>query len=342
MNKLRKKFGKRTKYNYKRTFVGLFLFLLVLGIGIAYATLTTNLSINGTSHVKSSRWDVHFENVQELPANVTATTKPTITNDTTINFGVTLEKPGDYYCFTVDLVNAGTLDARLSEITITPELTTDQESYFYYDAYYFDYTDLNEGDALSAGEMETIFIAVGYIEQDDITLYPSDDVYFDFSVTLNYEQGKGTQLHNYVYSTSFHQIQIGDQIVPGSAIISDNYNDVVESFDAPIFTRLLLGKENEVLENYVGFIKDNVPYYLSGSFIIPRKEANKVLLTRVFGNDLCEEYTFEGETYFNCADESFSINLNMNTGEILATHFPDHKYCGIDDNWYSRCGDGLE
>ncbi len=42
MNKLKRKFGKRMKYNYKRTFFGMFLFLLAIVFGIGYAYLTTN------------------------------------------------------------------------------------------------------------------------------------------------------------------------------------------------------------------------------------------------------------------------------------------------------------
>ena len=88
MNKLKRKFGKRMKYNYKRTFFGMFLFLLFISFGVGYAYLTTSLSIDGTSNVSSARWNIHFANIDINEDSVTPTTGATITNPTTINFSL--------------------------------------------------------------------------------------------------------------------------------------------------------------------------------------------------------------------------------------------------------------
>ena len=99
---------------------------------IGYAYLTSNLTINGASLLKKATWDVHFENVQVKDGSVTGeqvTQEPEIdTNKTTVNFHVNLKKPGDYYEFTVDAVNAGTIDAMINTYTEF-YLTEDQLKY---------------------------------------------------------------------------------------------------------------------------------------------------------------------------------------------------------------------
>ena len=196
MNKLKRKFGKRMKYNYKRTFFAMFLFLLLLSFGVGYSYLTTNLSIDGISNVKSANWDIHFENIHVKDGSVSANT-PTISNQTTVSFNTTLDEPSDYYEFTVDVVNDGTLNAKIGSISITPTLTEEQKNYFNYTVTYADGVDIAVGDALNAGESETILVRAEYLKGDDESLYPEDDVEFDFSVNLEYEQGHGETIRTY-------------------------------------------------------------------------------------------------------------------------------------------------
>ena len=48
--------------NKKKNIVFVLLFLIV-GLSVGYSLLSTNLRINGTSKIKNSTWDIHFENV---------------------------------------------------------------------------------------------------------------------------------------------------------------------------------------------------------------------------------------------------------------------------------------
>ena len=158
MNKLKRKFGKRMKYNYKRTFFGMFLFLLFISFGVGYAYLTTSLSIDGTSNVSSARWNIHFANIDINEDSVTPTTGATITNPTTINFSLVLSEPGDFYEFTVDIVNEGTLNARISDFSFLPELTAEQQEYYEYIVKYASGSDIAVGDGLKAGTSEKIIV----------------------------------------------------------------------------------------------------------------------------------------------------------------------------------------
>ena len=188
MSKLRRKIEKRMKYNYKRTFFALFLFLIVLGFGVGYAYLSTNLSIDGTSHVKSAKWDVHFENVVVKDGSVEATTEPTISNDTTINFAATLSSPGDYYEFTVDVVNNGTLNAKIDDFNILPTLSENESKYFNYEVKYSTGFDILKDDILLPGTTKTILVSFVYKESEDVLDYPEEDKEFNFEVGIRYTQ----------------------------------------------------------------------------------------------------------------------------------------------------------
>ena len=97
------------------------LIILLLGISIGYAALTTTLVINGESTIKKAVWDIHFTNVKTQDGSVSVNTAngekiayiPN-TDETKVEYKVVLKKPGDFYEFTVDVVNSGTLDAKIS------------------------------------------------------------------------------------------------------------------------------------------------------------------------------------------------------------------------------------
>ena len=92
--------------------------LLILCMGLGFAYLSSGLDIKMNTKLVANSWDVYFDNIQVIDGSVSATT-PTITNKTTVDYSVTFEKPGDYYEFTVDAVNDGTIDVMVESITMT-------------------------------------------------------------------------------------------------------------------------------------------------------------------------------------------------------------------------------
>ena len=103
----------------------------VLALTVVYAALSTTLNINGNAEVTAASWDIYLNNIQ-LNSSSATTAPPTITNKTTASFSTTLSKPGDFYEFTIDVVNNGTIDAMIDSVTKTPELTTEQAKYLNY------------------------------------------------------------------------------------------------------------------------------------------------------------------------------------------------------------------
>ena len=101
----------------KRKVRYLILVLLLLFISIGYSYLNSTLNITGTSTINNPTWDIHWENVEVKTGSVSATTPTIDTNKTTVNYSVTLTIPGEYYEFTVDAVNAGTIDGMVSVVS---------------------------------------------------------------------------------------------------------------------------------------------------------------------------------------------------------------------------------
>ncbi|MGN1269096.1 MAG: hypothetical protein ACI4U0_06375, partial [Candidatus Aphodocola sp.] len=107
------------------------LVIAVLGLTIAFAALSQTLTINGSAKLDASKWGIKFENLSS----------PTTTGDASIvgeakinestyveiaNMNVRLKTPGDKVVYTVDLVNEGSINAKIDEIvkTTTPDYLT--------------------------------------------------------------------------------------------------------------------------------------------------------------------------------------------------------------------------
>ena len=153
--------------NSKKRYTLVVLLLLLVGISIGYAAIATTLNINGNTTIEKASWDIHFENLVKTTGSEVATTEAAIDQTKTlIEYTVTLPKPGDFYEFTVDMVNNGTIDAMISEV-LKEGLTTEQEKYISYTATYSDGIALEEKDYLKSGETQNIRVRVKY--RDDIS-----------------------------------------------------------------------------------------------------------------------------------------------------------------------------
>ena len=91
------------------------LILLVCGITVGFALLSTTLYINGSGIVKGNKWDIHWENVDNEDG-VDAQTPVIDSNKTTVTYEINLVNPGDFYSFTVDAVNSGSLDGVIKRV----------------------------------------------------------------------------------------------------------------------------------------------------------------------------------------------------------------------------------
>ena len=184
--------------------------IIVLGfaiiiMSIGYAAYSTPLSITGNTTIQRASWDVKFNNPTTLttPTSVasSAVTGPTITNATSLTFGVTL-KIGETYDFTVDVVNAGTFNAKLDTYSLTGTKKSGSTSttltsadgqtyandYLQYSVQWSDDTSLKgtadgSADTINAGDSRTLKVHVAFVEPADASVLPT--VNEDYTFTLN-------------------------------------------------------------------------------------------------------------------------------------------------------------
>ena len=109
-------------------------------ISIGYSALITKLNINGNTTLKKQTYSVYFDNVQVKSGSVSGekvTTAPSTTGKTTtkLDWEVSMDTPGEFYEFSVDIINDGTVDAMIEKATAgmtTSALTETQKKYLDY------------------------------------------------------------------------------------------------------------------------------------------------------------------------------------------------------------------
>ena len=197
------------------------LLLILLGISIGFAALATTLKINGSTTITKNTWNIYWDNIDNQDG-VTPTTSEIVDEDAThknniVNFAVTFDKPGDYYEFTVDAVNAGTLDAEILSIekkyndTLIPETgTSPVPSYLKYEVTYADGSAIAIGNKLAKAQDLTsnppVYTTKTYkirVEYDKDAVTKADinnqvgNVTHTFSFKIDYGQATETESGQY-------------------------------------------------------------------------------------------------------------------------------------------------
>lgn len=221
----------------------IFIFLLLLlAVSVGYALIATTLKINGTSNVKSARWNVYWDNVQIKSGSVETTEQnraQIVDQDKTIvEYTVELSDPGDYYEFTVDAVNDGSLDAMVDTI-IDNGLTAAQKEYINYSVKYSDGTTVAEKDKLTAHTRDTYKVRLEYRTDIDPNKLPEGNQVIDVSFEIKYVQANNTAVarprscNEYLYAegnitTAQYNTICGDYIDESMFTYSDNGDGTVK------------------------------------------------------------------------------------------------------------------
>ena len=144
------------------------LLVLLCSLGLGYALLRTNLTINGTSKIKGNTWDIHFENLNVTDGSVELSSGDVAaaigSNTTEVSYTVTLNQPGDFYEFTVDAVNAGSIDGMVESVTskLNDTVITTLPAYLDYSVSYSDGVAISPNQYLKAGETETYKVRIEF------------------------------------------------------------------------------------------------------------------------------------------------------------------------------------
>ena len=163
----------------------------VFTLTIAYAALNAVLTISGSAQVTSADWDIHLANPKVTNGSAT-TTAPTIKTSSTMEFSTTLNMPGDFYEFTVDVVNSGSIDAMIENVIKNPELDASQKKYLNYEVTYQNGESITTKQILSHGTTMPIKVRIEYRKDLIASDLPTGQVVLDLSLTLEYIQSDGT------------------------------------------------------------------------------------------------------------------------------------------------------
>ncbi len=334
----------------------------IFTLTIAYSALSVVLTIQGNARVSAADWDIYLSNPRVTSGSAT-TNVPEIKTSSTLEFNTTLNMPGDFYEFVVDVVNAGDIDAMIENVVKTPELTEEQAKFLKYEVSY------ENGDVISTKQLLTkestvsIKVRIEYKKDLVVSDLPSGQVKLDLALTLEYiqsdESGNGEGSTTLVFANGDID-DVGTIVTIGSEQfytfgIEDNNVKLLAMYNLYVGNECLsstctpYGTEATGLqdENMVGWIKSGqvakgtIAYspeseseYI-GSNIEGYVNNYKIVLEE-FGIDVVEARLITNEelvTTFKC-DESATTCLNSPYPWIYATSYWTMTPNALNWAWY--------
>ena len=213
----------------KKNLILSLLLLLLLCIGLGYAYLTSNLSITGATEIAANTWDIHFDNLVVSEGSVTATNPAIISplNNTSITYSVLLSRPKQFYEFTVDIVNAGTLPGKVSLAGISGITPAAEDIVDYSIKYTSNDNDVVVDDIINGGTTKKIKVRVFYKDDINPEDLPNENIILQLVFTLNFVQSPVKERP----SLSPQLLQLisdnSDCMVKYDGLVTDQPNDTV-------------------------------------------------------------------------------------------------------------------
>ena len=315
---------KRLNFNIKDRKVltlGLCLILVcVFTLTIAYAALNAVLTIQGSAQVTSADWDIHLANPKVTNGSAT-TTVPSIKTSSTVEFSTTLNMPGDFYEFTIDVVNAGSIDAMIDSVVKTPELTTAQAKYLKYEITYQNGESINTKQNIAAGATTPIKVRLEYRNDLSASDLPTTADTLDLALTLEYIQsdGTGTGVPN---NGAINVSANGDINIPGTIVTIETeqfYTIGTEGDNVK-----LLSMYNLMVGNEVNISEDGNPIVtpLGNSTGLQSNDAAGSKWDVATGSPT--GFPWYGTVAF-ATEEKHGINYSNYSGSLIETYVNDYE-----------------
>ena len=190
------------------------LLIVIAGLTVAFAALSATLNINGTAYLDAAKWGIRFENLSSPTRVGKATTTGTAKIEESkaaeiTDMNVSLSIPGDKIVYTVDLVNKGTINAKIDNIEKTV-LTSEQQRYLTFKVTDKDGYEIKQGDILEKGETKKITITIEFIKDLTKEDLPKQTSTISLSYKLNFVQtdDKATSVSQ---GNNFKTYSVGDE-----------------------------------------------------------------------------------------------------------------------------------
>ena len=163
----------------------------VFTLTIAYSALSAVLTISGNARVSAADWDIYLNNPRVTNGSAT-TDVPVIKTSSTLEFSTTLNMPGDFYEFTVDVVNDGDIDAMIDGVTKTPTLTEAQAKYLNYIIEYQNGESINIKQLVAKNSYVRLKVRVEFRRDVTASDLPATSETLNLAFTVNYVQSDGS------------------------------------------------------------------------------------------------------------------------------------------------------
>ena len=311
----------------KRKLNYLLVVILLLLVSVGYAILSTNLNIVGAGTINNPTWDIHWENVVVKSGSVSASTPTIDSNKTTVNYSVTFTIPGEYYEFTVDAVNAGTIDGMVSVVSNKlngTEITT-LPNYLEYKVSYEDGVDIAPNHLLAANTSEKYKVHVGYKKDISVSDIPATAQTLNLSFSVTYVQSDSNAVdkpEQYVYTVNKYN----------SSATNPKYNAVWLNQEFPT-SITQYQTPNEALAAIASASSKDLPFYLKHKiengivtesyveFVVTEEmaQANTGMVAGTY--TLRGEKTYDPDTSTWLVDESYISPYYETNKEAIKTAF---------------------
>ena len=284
----------------------------VLSLTIVYAALNTVLNITGNAEVVASTWDIHLDNVKVTSGSVNGA-EPSITTPTTATFSTTLTTPGDFYEFTIDVVNDGSIDAMIDSIEKKPTLTPEQAKYINYIVEYQNRESITTKQLVHANSFVRLKVRVEYRKDVSTGDLPTTTQTLNLVFKVNYIQsdGSGSSVSN-------------NGNVPISA--NGNINDIgtiVTIGSEQFYTIGTDGDNVKLLSMYNLYVGGE--YLENDEWIAYGDEATGMQDSSMIGWDYRKIYPYRGITSFS-NEEQKGTNSSDYNGSIVEGYVNNYKF----------------
>lgn len=162
----------------------------VFSLTIAYAALNAVLNISGSAEVSASTWNIYLYNINVTSGSVNSD-RPVITGGNTVSFSTTLNMPGDFFEFTVDVVNNGSIDAMIDSVTKSPTLSSSQAKYLNYIIEYQNGEAITTKQLVKKNSYVRLKVRLEYRSDLVSSDLPTSSETLNLSFTVNYTQSDG-------------------------------------------------------------------------------------------------------------------------------------------------------
>ena len=154
---------------------GIIILLLILIAGLL--TVKFIYKIRHENVDTSYMWNITFSNLSIKEGSKKGSLS---LNDNVINLDVTLDNDSEFFEFTLDVINKGSLNAKIDELKIDKEANND---ILIYKITYDDDTEIKEGDILLPNVKKVIKVRIEYPKQES-KIY--DSLSLKLSLKINY------------------------------------------------------------------------------------------------------------------------------------------------------------